>query len=76
MLEKRIAKSTLRFFGVEQPTREDVARFITKFNIDKMRTGKKIMLGMGGPMLLSLLEYRMWGIFNHDEPAEKERRSI
>tara|TARA_Y100001970_G_C13799822_1_gene634480 strand:- start:378 stop:617 length:240 start_codon:yes stop_codon:yes gene_type:complete len=73
MFEKRIAKSMLRFVGVEQPTKMDIARFITKFKVDKLRTGKKIMVGMGLPMILSLFEYRMFGVYE-DEPTREEER--
>lgn len=72
MFEKRIAKSSLRFMGVEQPTKMDIARFITKFKVDKLRTGKKILVGMGLPMILSLFEYRMFGVYENEEGLKKE----
>tara|TARA_B100000519_G_scaffold189840_1_gene188730 strand:- start:369 stop:593 length:225 start_codon:yes stop_codon:yes gene_type:complete len=73
MFEKRIAKSCLRFVGCEQPTKMDIARFITKFKIDKLRTGKKIMVGMGLPMVLSLFEYRMFGVYENEEGLTKDK---
>lgn len=76
MFEKRIAKSMLRFMGVEQPTKMDIARFITKFKVDKLRTGKKIMVGMGLPMILSLFEYRMFGIYEDDGVEHSQNKEI
>ena len=45
----------------------------TKFKIDKLRTGKKIMVGMGLPMVLSLFEYRMFGVYENEEGLTKEK---
>lgn len=72
MFEKRIAKSTLRFIGVEQPSREDIARFVTKFKIDKMKTTKKIMVGLAMPTLLSLVEYRLFGVYENEDGQNKK----
>lgn len=72
MLEKRIAKSSLRFMGVEQPTTEDIARFVTKFRIDKMKTGKKIVMGLAMPTLLSLVEYRLFGVYENERGTDKK----
>jgi len=72
MLDKRIAKSALRFIGVEQPSREDIARFITKFRVDKMKTGKKIVMGLALPTLLSLAEYRLFGVYENESGTDKK----
>lgn len=63
MFEKRIAKSFLRLVGVENPSDYDISRFVSKFHIDKMKTSKKIMLGMSMPVVFSMIEYKLFGSY-------------
>jgi len=68
MFEKRIAKSILNMVGADANNIE-VSRCASKFKLDKLSTKNKIMLGMIGVPLISIMEFRLFGQF---QPTEEE----
>lgn len=67
MFERKIARDTLRLFGLQNVDKLDEARFIQRFKIDKMPLSKKLIAFVGLPAFRKFLDIKLEGVIDEDK---------
>jgi hypothetical protein len=64
MLEKKIAKESLKCLGILEPTQLDVVRFTDRFKISNLGLSKKLMLFVAIPAFRKFLDIKLEGVID------------